>query len=127
MFSISTKRYLGQIIIGNYKEQFNLAKGYWTTNDYRQNWNIELDKIINSKRQTCCLVTWMTKPGKTGTFRGWILFKRKNKIIITERIWPADNLKPRFRKDGTIIIEDEIPRNCSKWKLNISEIKFKNA
>ena len=127
MFAISAKRYSGEIIINDFKKQFALAKGYWSTKNYKSNWEIELKNILNPKCSTCCLITWMNNPKYGGNYRGWVLYKRNNNIIITEQIWPSDNQKPKFRKNETIIIQNKIPGKCSKWKINISDINTINA
>jgi hypothetical protein len=122
MFKIILNGSLGEITINDFKEHFKIGKGYWTTARYRVIWNAELNRLLSAKRSTCCLTTWMSSPKLGGSFRGWLLYRRYNRIVITERLWVKGLTKPRFRTDETIIIKNEIPRRASKWRIHISDI-----
>lgn len=120
--------YYGRITIGNWSEQFFSPTVFWTKNDYLDNWQSELNKILNGKK-SAKLITKMYNPKSMNFFMSWVLYRDKKVIYIQQQAFFLEDMEKPFDLDNfykqDLIREthDEDGDKLSEWKTTIFSIE----
>jgi hypothetical protein len=86
----------GEIRIGDFREKFVMPVIWWSTDDYRRQWQEGLKRIhINHQS---CLVTAIEQPQKTLFIHWWLLYKEDGKIFVRNHLLFGRKLKAGLAK-----------------------------
>lgn len=86
---------LGEIQIGDYKEELPIPIEYWTIADYERQWKEGLEKIKHEDNS--CLISSALDPKKHKSADIWGLYKKSNKIYVQPYILIFKELPKEFK------------------------------
>lgn len=119
--------FLGEIIIGNFRETFHASSAFWTKQQYELQW-ADAKKRILLGEITSAFITSMVNPKTANFIKWWPVYIENGKAIFQEQILFIDSQKIQFNemnpyqsieKRRSITDEGE---NISEWNIKISEI-----
>lgn len=118
----------GQIQIGNFEERFEMLLGYWTIDDYKKQWKLGLERILNHNES--CLVAEIQDPQKAPWLVTWVLYRDGNTIYIQNHtLVKKSDIKALKQKSFTFdnYYEYINPRGrseeVSEWVTDLDSIK----
>jgi hypothetical protein len=118
----------GLITLGNFREHFTSALGYWSVDDYLQHWKQALDRIINEE-PTSCLITSMLDPKTASFIFWWPMYRVEDFVFIQNQIFFLNQSQIKFGgKDPfsfvparQVVNEDGL--QVSEWSVPILDVK----
>lgn len=140
--STTSKISYGNIKIGAFTEKFEIDLSYWNKEKYQQHWIESIKRLSFYNEDTSCLITSMRDPNTANFIFWWLLYRKKEKILIQNQVFFLNDIKKPFHvnnpyehiseretatEDGTLISEWEITLDdIKKFLINPSEVCNKN-
>jgi CdiI N-terminal domain len=119
---------VGEIIIGEFQENFTSSLSYWNENDYLKQWKSALIRTCDGNHKSC-LITSMFNPVSANFIFLWTLYLDENIVHIQNQILFLDDLETPFLESDPYasirdreIISDE-GEKISEWDSDINKIK----
>ncbi|QIX96822.1 hypothetical protein [Cedecea sp. FDAARGOS_727] len=114
------------IVIGDFKEGMQIPVDYWDISQYRASWLSSLKKGVNENNNSILFVS-MYYPKEVSFLFSWILYFRKDNVIIQNKMIFLDEIK-NFSLDeiNTYCGEYESfseGEKISEWYTTIDEVK----
>ncbi len=123
------------MLFGNFDEHFIAWLGFWTRENYENQWSEGLDRVLAGL--SSCLITNMNRPDcarEEYIMRAWLLYPAGESAVIHEKLFFADQLETGFcvtqpyqhvpNRQSLSDDGDEI----SEWRIEIAAIRrFLNA
>lgn len=119
---------IGEIKIGDFRETFDMAMGYWTIFDYKRQWVDGLRRVLTGKDSS--LITSIMDPESANYIVWWPLYVRGSNVIVHNQLLFLDQLKQNFCIDDPYAhLPAYSNRNddgdeISEWVTNISDIEI---
>jgi hypothetical protein len=112
----------GLVQIGDFEERFIASLNFWSTNDYRKQWDQAIKRLSDGNPQSC-LITSLTNPHRANFINWWLvyhvgeMFYFQNQILFMAKLAvPFDPNNPfRHIPPRKTITEDNY--SISEWKL----------
>ena len=124
--------YTGEITIDSFKEEFDMPVGYWSKNDYEQQWRDGVRRI--HLHDQSCLITKVQDPQiAPAKVNWWLLYKKGEKVYIHNQLLFGKKFRKKIeqRPFTTQTCYDYIPpyepysddgTNVSEWTVNLKDI-----
>lgn len=118
-----------EIIIDRHKEITEVPLQYWRREQYRQQWQSALDRIV-SGQPTACLITGMYDPKSANFIMWWPMWREGEIVYIQNQILFMDKIRANFNenephqyipKRATVTDEGE---KISEWAVKVSDIRI---
>jgi hypothetical protein len=123
---------VGQIIIGDFKEELIIPLDFWLKSDYIEQWKDGVNKIISTGGEVrSALITEMYNP-KHPDFPAmyWALYRTDEAILIQNYYQPLNTVQNDFTYDDLykLIADRENPITkdiapVSEWTTTLDELK----
>jgi hypothetical protein len=119
--------YLGRICLGDFRENFDLASGYWSPGDYERSWLRCLREMINGA-DIVAFMSWMYQPGTDRPFRAWIGYRDGSAVRFQDVLLLPGIADLRFSGDHVLLnpparktkSEDGDP--ISEWSATLDDM-----
>lgn len=113
----------GEIAMGDFVEGFESQIGFWSPMDYTAQWIAGASRAANGSIASC-LITSITDPLNEEFLRWWLLYPRKDVVILRESLLLVHELPQKFTttepyswipeyrrrtEEGQLISEWEVP------------------
>lgn len=115
----------GEIIIGDFKEKFEMPILWWTATDYQKQWYEGIERIKTNAKS--CLVTFVQNSLGNPMIVMWALYKKKNILVIKNHMFCGSMYKKRIgvKPFTPETCYDFIPKNLnttgSVWTVDLDE------
>ena len=75
---------IGEIQIGEFKEDFEMPLEYWTIEDYKKQWKDGIERL--NKNERSCLVAEVQDPEKAPWASLWVLYKEGDTVHVQNHV-----------------------------------------
>ena len=118
----------GRISIGTFEEEFEVILGYWSRQQYVQQWREGVERIIDGYPDSC-LLTSVHDPVTANFFFWWPMYQTKECVCIQNQIVLLDDLDEtfdlsspyRFIRPRYVISEDGA--RISEWQTSVKDLR----
>jgi CdiI N-terminal domain len=117
----------GEIIMGDFSENFESSLSFWKIGDYKTHW-IDAAQRIFSSDQTA-LITNLYNPETANFITWWVMWKEKEKVFVQNQILFLNSLSQKFDIDNPYkcisdreTVDDD-GRTISEWEISLEDIK----
>jgi hypothetical protein len=109
----------GYLVLGDFRESFYSALGYWDVARYERHWREAAHRILNA--DFSMFITSMSDPADSGFITTWPMRKRGKHISIINRLFIADQLPQSVRSDIEQQLENYV-ETTTKWSDSNTDI-----
>lgn len=119
---------IGEIWLGEEREEFQAVTGYWSCDDYRASWATALRRLLDGA-DVSCLITSLTDP--IGANFVWTrpLYRDGEAVHVQERVVILDDIAEPFDErapwdsvDPRRTFDDE-RRPITEWHITLTDIE----
>ncbi len=122
------KCYYGQIVIGEFSEQFNSPIEYWNASDYRKQWTEALQRITGGA-DLSCLITSMKDPQSAEFIVWWPMYRVGKTVFIQNQLMFLKDVRGEFEESNPYLLiqsretmtDDGEP--ISEWETTVVAIR----
>jgi hypothetical protein len=119
---------VGEIIIGEYLERFEVSTSFWSVEDYQEHWKQAIRRVINGEDKSC-LITSMYNPESANFIFWWPIYRVESEVFIQNQVLFLNDETIPFNprdpyasvKDRETLTEDGLP--ISEWVVPLLDLQ----
>ncbi len=119
---------LGNLKIGDFKEDFHASLSHWNQGRYRSQWQEALERLVKGEERSA-LVTSMYDPETANFITWWPLYRDGDSVRVQNQVLLLDDLADSFdelnpyRSVGQRETRTEEGDPISEWTVNLPDIE----
>jgi len=119
---------IGELRLGDDREQFESVLGYWKQDDYAASWAAGLQRLL-AGASVSCLATSISDPASANFVEVWPLYREGERVHVQSSLLFLDQLPRRFDPHapwdsvGPRETIDEDGAEISEWHVRLSDVR----